>query len=197
MKVHNGSHTDAERILVGVKFPAWVDIDNVNLTAGAKEITDGKDRARVVWNIDRIPAKGSQTITVTAVPRKAEVFDVGVEWAGQQLQLVAKSGAVTSAPHGDDVVLSAAGPYGVASNDCGEHGTFVNGICECSTGWAGERCAVCALDFYRDGGECKMRVGGTCRLDSCGCARNTAGQDCVPLGQCTYCLLYTSPSPRD
>ena len=80
VKVHNGSHTDAERILVGVKFPAWVDIDNVNLTAGNKEITDGKDRARVVWNIDRIPAKGSQTITVTAVPRKAEVFDVGVEW---------------------------------------------------------------------------------------------------------------------
>ncbi len=80
VKVHNESHTDAERILVGIKFPAWVDIDNVNLTAGAKEITDGKDRARVVWNIDRIPAKGSQTITVTAVPRKAEVFDVGVEW---------------------------------------------------------------------------------------------------------------------
>lgn len=80
VKVHNSSHTDAERILVGVKFPSWVDIDNVNLTAGNKEITDGTDRARVVWNIDRIPAKGSQTITVTAVPRKAEVFDVGVEW---------------------------------------------------------------------------------------------------------------------
>ena len=80
VKVHNSSHTDAERILVGVKFPTWVDIDNVNLTAGNKEITDGKDRARVVWNIDRIPAKSSQTITVTAVPRKAEMFDVGVEW---------------------------------------------------------------------------------------------------------------------
>ncbi len=80
VRVHNSSHTDAERILVGVKFPAWVDIDNVNLTAGSKEITDGKDRARVVWNVDRIPAKGSQTITVTAVPRKAEMFDVGVEW---------------------------------------------------------------------------------------------------------------------
>lgn len=80
VKVHNGSHTDAERILVGIKFPAWVDVDNINLTAGNKEITDGKDRARVVWNIDRIPAKGFQTITVTAVPRKAEVFDVGVEW---------------------------------------------------------------------------------------------------------------------
>ena len=78
--VHNSSHTDAERILVGVKFPSWVDIDNINLTAGNKELTDGKERARVVWNIDRIPAKGSQTITVTAIPRKAEVFDVGVEW---------------------------------------------------------------------------------------------------------------------
>jgi uncharacterized repeat protein (TIGR01451 family) len=80
VKVHNSSHTDAERILVGVKFPAWVDIDNVNMTAGNKEITDGSERARVVWNVDRIPAKGSQTITVTAIPRQAEVFDVGVEW---------------------------------------------------------------------------------------------------------------------
>ena len=61
-------------------MPEWVDIENVNLTSGGKEITDGENQARLVWSIDKISGNASQTITVTAVPRKAEAFDVGVEW---------------------------------------------------------------------------------------------------------------------
>ncbi len=105
VKVHNASHTDAERILVGLKLPSWVDVDHVNLTAGGKEITDGKDRARVVWNIDRIPAKGSQTITVTAIPRKAEMFDVGVEWT--LVPRVGKANVTVTEPR---LEMSIAGP---------------------------------------------------------------------------------------
>ena len=78
--VKNNSNELAERILVGINMPQWIDIENVNLTTGGKEITDGKDKARLVWSIDKIPGNSSQTITITAVPRKAEVFDVGVEW---------------------------------------------------------------------------------------------------------------------
>lgn len=78
--VRNNSATQAERILVGVNLPEWVDIENVNLTSGGKELTDGKNQARLVWSIDQIPGNASQTITITAVPRKAELFDVGVEW---------------------------------------------------------------------------------------------------------------------
>lgn len=80
VKVHNSSHTDADRLVVGVKLPSWVDIENVNLTSGSKEVTDGTDRARLVWNVDHIPGKSSQTITITAIPRKAEMFDMAVEW---------------------------------------------------------------------------------------------------------------------
>ncbi len=78
--VRNTSNSNAERILVGINMPTWVDIANVNLTSGGKEVTDGQNQARLVWSIDQIPANGSQTITITAVPRKAEMFDVGVEW---------------------------------------------------------------------------------------------------------------------
>ncbi len=78
--VRNQSSTMAERILVGINVPEWIDIENVNMTTGGKEITDGKNQARLVWSIDQIPGNASQTITITAVPRKAELFDVGVEW---------------------------------------------------------------------------------------------------------------------
>ena len=78
--VTNVSNSSAERVLIGIDLPVWVDIENVNLTGGEKEITDGKQQARVVWKVDQIPGNGSQTIELTAVPRKADAFDLGVEW---------------------------------------------------------------------------------------------------------------------
>ena len=78
--VKNNSASDAERILVGINLPEWVEVSNVNLTTGGKEVTDGNDKARLVWTIDRIGAGKTQTATILAVPRKAEMFDVGVEW---------------------------------------------------------------------------------------------------------------------
>ena len=78
--VRNNSSIRAERILVGVNMPAWVDIENLSLTSGGKEITDGEGQARLVWSVDQIPGNSSQTMTISAVPRKAEIFDVDVEW---------------------------------------------------------------------------------------------------------------------
>lgn len=78
--VKNNSNSVAERILVGINLPQWVEVSNVNLTTGGKEITDGNDKARLVWTIDRIASGQTQTATILAIPRKAEMFDVGVEW---------------------------------------------------------------------------------------------------------------------
>ena len=78
--VRNNSTIRAERILIGIDMPEWVDIENLSLTSGGKEITDGKDQARLVWSVDQVPGNSSQTMTISAVPRKAEIFDVGVEW---------------------------------------------------------------------------------------------------------------------
>ena len=103
--VKNNSSTKAERILVGINLPQWVDIENVNLTTGGKEITDGENQARLVWSIDKIPGNASQTITVTAVPRKAEVFDVGVEWT-----LVPRVGKANVAVTEPKLNMTIAGP---------------------------------------------------------------------------------------
>ena len=78
--VRNNSTIKASRVLVGVNMPSWVDIENIALTSGGKEITDGKEQARLVWSVDQIPGNSAQTLTITAIPRKAEIFDVGVEW---------------------------------------------------------------------------------------------------------------------
>ena len=78
--VRNNSSIRAERILVGVNMPTWVDIENLSLTSGGKEITDGEGQARLVWSVDQVPGHSSQTMTISAVPRKAEIFDVDVEW---------------------------------------------------------------------------------------------------------------------
>jgi len=78
--VRNNSTIRAERILIGVNMPEWVDIENLSLTSGGKELTDGENQARLVWSVDQVPGNSSQTMTISAIPRKAEIFDVGVEW---------------------------------------------------------------------------------------------------------------------
>jgi len=103
--VKNNSSTVAERILVGINLPQWVDIENVNLTTGGKEITDGENQARLVWSIDKISGNASQAITVTAVPRKAEMFDVGVEWT-----LVPRVGKANVAVTEPKLAMAISGP---------------------------------------------------------------------------------------
>ena len=80
VSVANKGDRPAERILVGVNLPEWVDLENVSLTTGGKEITDGTEQARLVWSVDHVPGNSEQTLTIVAVPRKAKMFDLGVEW---------------------------------------------------------------------------------------------------------------------
>ncbi len=106
--VKNNSSSPAERILVGINIPEWVEVQNVNLTSGNKEITDGKNKARLVWTIDRIEAGRTQTATILAVPRKAEGFDVGVEWT-----LVPRSGKANVVVTEPRLQMSISGPADV------------------------------------------------------------------------------------
>jgi len=106
--VKNNSSSSAERILVGINLPEWVEVQNVNLTSGNKEITDGKNKARLVWTIDRIEAGRTQTATILAVPRKAEGFDVGVEWT-----LVPRSGKANVVVTEPRLQMSISGPADV------------------------------------------------------------------------------------
>lgn len=103
--VKNNSSIQAERILVGVNIPSWVDIENVNLSTGEKELTDGKNQARLVWSIDKIAGNSSQTMIISAIPRKPQVFDVGVEWT-----LIPRVGSANVSVTEPRLEMSIAGP---------------------------------------------------------------------------------------
>ena len=78
--VSNSSSETAENVLVGIHLPQWVDVRDLQSSTGLFKITDGVEQPRVVWTVDRIPGNSTQTITIPATPRKAELFDLGVEW---------------------------------------------------------------------------------------------------------------------
>lgn len=79
--VSNQSNFAAEGLDVGVLLPNWIEIRNVNLTAGNRGAEDIDGLSKLVWNIKSIPANSSHTMTIEAVPTKAQMFDVGIEWA--------------------------------------------------------------------------------------------------------------------
>ncbi len=105
VEVSNNSRTEARDVLVGINVPQWVDVQNTNLTTGKKEVTDGQDQARILWTIDRIPAGQTHSATVVAVPRKAELFDLAVEWT-----LVPRMGAVNIQVTEPKLEMSMSGP---------------------------------------------------------------------------------------
>ena len=80
VEVTNNSRTDAEDVLVGINVPEWVDVQNIKLTNGKKDTTNGQEQARILWTIDRIPAGKTHTATVVTIPRKSQGFDLAVEW---------------------------------------------------------------------------------------------------------------------
>ncbi len=78
--VNNISNIPADKLQIAVNLPAWIDITNINMTAGEKEVGSGPGQARLLWKLDRLAGSGTQTMTITTLPRKAEMFDLGIEW---------------------------------------------------------------------------------------------------------------------
>ena len=78
--IQNMGRVDAEKILIGLNVPAWVDIQKIAMTNGSKKVGGDVKDARLLWTVDRVPAGSTQTLSIEAVPRKAEMFDLGVEW---------------------------------------------------------------------------------------------------------------------
>lgn len=79
--VTNRSNFAAEGIDIGISLPSWIEISTVNHTAGSRTDEDANGAKKLVWSVKSIPANSSHTMTIDAVPTKAQVFDVGIEWA--------------------------------------------------------------------------------------------------------------------
>lgn len=79
--VSNRSNFAAEGIDIGITLPNWIQISNVNHTAGGRTSEDANGFQKMIWSVKSIPANSSHTMTIDAIPTKAQVFDVGLEWA--------------------------------------------------------------------------------------------------------------------
>ncbi len=88
----NRDRIDAQRISVALNLPGWVQVQNVNTTAGRRENTPDQATSRVNWMIDRIPAGESCTMVVDVIPTKAEAFDLAMDWAMQPASAASRVG---------------------------------------------------------------------------------------------------------
>lgn len=79
--IHNQSNFAAEDLMIGVSLPSWVQIQNMNLTAGTRAVSNNDGTNLLSWTVASIPPNSSHTMTVDATPQKAEMFDIGIEWA--------------------------------------------------------------------------------------------------------------------
>jgi len=79
----NRDRIDAQRVSVALNLPTWVQVQNVNTTAGRRENAADQNASRVNWMIDRIPAGDSCTMVVDVIPTRAEAFDLALDWAMQ------------------------------------------------------------------------------------------------------------------
>ncbi len=78
--VTNDGNHDAEQLQIGVGIPGNIDLQNIIVSAGHHEITDGVEKARLIWTVERIPANTTHTIAINVIPRSAEPFDMEVNW---------------------------------------------------------------------------------------------------------------------
>ena len=80
VQVSNTGSQVANNIQVGIHLPMWVDIENLEASSGLFKLTDGGEQARILWTLDQVSGNAIETIRIPATPRKAELFDLGVEW---------------------------------------------------------------------------------------------------------------------
>ena len=79
--VTNDGKMDAEQIQIGVGIPTEVDLQNINVSTGHHEITDGNEQSRLLWKIERVPANTTHTIAINLIPRSAQPFEMEVNWS--------------------------------------------------------------------------------------------------------------------
>ena len=78
--IRNQSNFEAENVRVGIALPTWIDVRNVNLTSGTRNMVESERSNQLSWIVPRIAANSDQTLIIDAVPTKAEKFDIGIEW---------------------------------------------------------------------------------------------------------------------
>ncbi len=80
--VQNTGTQDAGDIVVSVALPKSLTIGAITATSGAANPQDDKDaQTHILWQIDRVPARGSQQLTMVLTPQVNQPFKLSVDWA--------------------------------------------------------------------------------------------------------------------
>jgi uncharacterized repeat protein (TIGR01451 family) len=80
--IRNRGTVEARDVIVQLEVPQHTEIAELHGTSGgstsAEEFASGKP---LVWQIDSVPAKSQEELTLTLVPRRSEAFELGVRWS--------------------------------------------------------------------------------------------------------------------
>lgn len=80
IEVRNSGSVAADGLNVRLGFPGFVETISMQPSLGSCQGDAKKTAERVKWRIDRLAAKGTQTLTVRLTPREARLFDLQVDW---------------------------------------------------------------------------------------------------------------------
>jgi hypothetical protein len=81
IEVTNSGQATAQQLDIVFLVPSWIDVANANVTGGSKEMSNEADATRVHWQIGQLEPGKTQHLTLDVIPRKAQVFDLNVEWS--------------------------------------------------------------------------------------------------------------------
>jgi Domain of unknown function DUF11 len=127
INVSNESDASADDVQVRMVLPTWVAIQGAQPTSGEAAVQgDPQGMARLVWNLQRVPARGRETLKLQLVTGQGDTFDLAVEWACKPA--VARTAIVVRQPQ---LALSLAGP---ADMTFGEEKSFILSVSNPGTG---------------------------------------------------------------
>ncbi len=84
--ITNQGNRPAQNLIVGIDFPTFIEINDSQPTIGTREITDGSQESRMIWNLPIVEPQAVEKIVMDLTPTEARQFEVDVEWTFLPIQ---------------------------------------------------------------------------------------------------------------
>ncbi|QDU94464.1 COG1361 family protein [Lignipirellula cremea] len=80
--VKNDGEQDSGEVVLSIAMPKTAQLTNVQASQGTpQQTTDQEGIGRIIWQLERVPARGTQQITLVLTPQTSQPFELGVDWA--------------------------------------------------------------------------------------------------------------------
>jgi uncharacterized repeat protein (TIGR01451 family) len=88
--IHNDGDVEANDVFIRAGLPASAKVVAEGSSADAARTTDAPNEQRFVWTIARLPARGSETLTMRVTPMDSTPLDLYVDWTTRPISAVAQ-----------------------------------------------------------------------------------------------------------